>query len=643
MMMYSIQTKMIALVVATLIFILGLYSLLLYINTRKITVAGQEKHLSSLSVTAARDVALWLEAKKIEMATVADSISLMGDQKAFIIARLKLHAKNNPEYEMVFYADTLGNAFTSSGHTANIADRMYFKQALSTKRPVVSDPVISRQTNHPIIVIAAPVKNEEFSSGIVGGAVSLDYLSQRVSKIKVLKTGYAFVIKGDGTTIIHPDPSLILTHNIIKDPKIDPALLAAARKMIQGQAGLTQYTFRNVNKYVAYAPIPGMNWSLAINVPVKEVSAQLFPFNMLIILSPFLVIMVASALISFFLIIVIVRPIKGLKDMMSWVVAGNLDVRFVHPSRDEIGQLAASFNHMVQTIREGREKILQSEEKYRTLAESSLAGVYVLQEGKFCYANANTALYTGYTREELLNRPADQFVLPEDREKLIENRRAMLNGELSSPYELRIVSRQGEIRWIIETVVSIRYQGKPAVLGSCMDVTVHKQMAEKIEALSITDQLTGLFNRRGFLTLAEQQFKIAGRSQVRLMLLFADIDGLKRINDTLGHRQGDEAILEAATILKGTFRESDIVARMGGDEFVVLALGGSAAETADILSHRLQNLIATHNAHKNRDYEISLSIGIVYKEPGEPSSIDTLISQADALMYEQKNLKKSRR
>jgi diguanylate cyclase (GGDEF)-like protein/PAS domain S-box-containing protein len=639
-MMHSIQTKIIALVVATLIFILGLYSILIFTSTREITVANQEKHLMSLAMTTAGDVALWVDAKKREMATVADSLSLMGDKKASILARLKLHAKNNPEYEMVFYADSKGKAFTSSEFTASIADRKYFQQVLSTNSPVVSDPVISLQSNHPIVVIAAPVRNERSVSGVVGCTISLDSLSRRISKIKVLNTGYAFVIQGDGATIMHPDPGLILKHNIIKDRTMDPALQGAVRKMMQRQTGLTRYTYKNVRKYVAYTPIPGMDWSLAINTPVKEVSAQLLPINRLLILSPLFVIIVASALISYFLIILIVRPITGLKNLMSRVVDGELDVQMVHASRDEIGQLAASFNHMVQTIRESREKILQSEEKYRTLAESSFSGVYVLQDGKFCYTNSNTALYTGYTREELLNQDADQFVFPEDRAGLIENRKAMLDGKLSAPYELRIVSRQGEIRWIIETVVPISYQGKPAILGSCMDVTEQKQMDEKIKALSIRDPLTGLFNRRGFLALAEQQLKIAERTQTRLLLLFADLDGLKRINDTMGHLKGDEAIVEVAAILKDTFRKSDIIARMGGDEFVVL--GVSAAETTDILKNRLQNLIDTHNTRKNRDYEISLSVGIAYKEPGQPSSIDTLISEADALMYEEKNLKKSR-
>jgi len=308
--------------------------------------------------------------------------------------------------------------------------------------------------------------------------------------------------------------------------------------------------------------------------------------------------------------------------------------------RDSKGDIIA----VIECIRDNtdrkraEEALLAAETLYRTLAERSFAGVYVVQDSKFRYINSNAASFAGYTKDELQDREADQLVYPEDRESAKLNARAMLQGERNSPYEFRITSKKGEIRWIMETVTSILYQGRPAILGNSMDMTEHKKMEEQILALSITDQLTGLFNRRGFLTLAEKQLKVAERSQTSILLLFADLDGLKSINDTLGHQKGDEALTEAAEILKGVFRESDIIARTGGDEFVVLACGVSRADS-DILKVRLQQQIDAHNARQKKEYKISMSIGIVYKDPETPGSIDELISQADALMYEQKKRK----
>lgn len=171
-------------------------------------------------------------------------------------------------------------------------------------------------------------------------------------------------------------------------------------------------------------------------------------------------------------------------------------------------------------------------------------------------------------------------------------------------------------------------------------INSQKRMEAEIISLSITDYLTGLYNRRGFMTLAEQQIKMVGRTDKKslLLLLFADLDKMKSINDNLGHQKGDNALIEVASILKNVFRESDIIARIGGDEFAVLGL---VAEKSDIvaLESRLQEQIDLHNAYKNRDYTISLSVGIAYGDPENHDTIDELMSKADQLMYEQKRRK----
>jgi len=166
-------------------------------------------------------------------------------------------------------------------------------------------------------------------------------------------------------------------------------------------------------------------------------------------------------------------------------------------------------------------------------------------------------------------------------------------------------------------------------------INSHKRMAAEIISLSITDYLTGLYNRRGFMTLAEQQIKILERTKTRSLLLFADLDKMKSINDKLGHKKGDQALIEVASILKKVFRKSDIIARIGGDEFAVL---GIVAQKSDIgeFESRLQEQIDIHNAYKNRDYTISLSVGTACSDPEKHYSIDELMSRADNLMYEQK-------
>ena len=167
-------------------------------------------------------------------------------------------------------------------------------------------------------------------------------------------------------------------------------------------------------------------------------------------------------------------------------------------------------------------------------------------------------------------------------------------------------------------------------------INSNKRMAAEISTLSITDDLTGLYNRRGFITLAEQHLRIAERTKkMELLLLFADLDKMKSINDNLGHRKGDKALIEVASILKEVFRESDIIARVGGDEFAVLGIGATMNDWVGI-EIRLQHQIDLHNAIENRDYKISLSVGVAYSDLENNYSIDALMSRADTLMYEQK-------
>ncbi len=167
------------------------------------------------------------------------------------------------------------------------------------------------------------------------------------------------------------------------------------------------------------------------------------------------------------------------------------------------------------------------------------------------------------------------------------------------------------------------------------------QLQMALRAMSLVDDLTGLYNRRGFLTLARQQLKVADRMNKPASQIFVDLDGLKAVNDRYGHREGDLALLETADILKELFRDSDIIARIGGDEFVVLVLeSGARAET---FIDRVREKLSERNARGTRPFALSLSIGVAHYDPAAPCSIDDLLARADALMYIEKRNKRNPR
>jgi diguanylate cyclase (GGDEF)-like protein len=152
--------------------------------------------------------------------------------------------------------------------------------------------------------------------------------------------------------------------------------------------------------------------------------------------------------------------------------------------------------------------------------------------------------------------------------------------------------------------------------------------------LALTDDLTNLYNRRGFQALAERQLKLARRSERAMLLFFIDVNGLKRINDSFGHCEGDLTLKRTATILKNTFRDSDIIARLGGDEFAVLAVQASDRNENSIRA-RLHRCLNAVNAQEPR-FQLSISIGVARFDHRYPTSIRDLMAQADEAMYEQK-------
>ena len=159
--------------------------------------------------------------------------------------------------------------------------------------------------------------------------------------------------------------------------------------------------------------------------------------------------------------------------------------------------------------------------------------------------------------------------------------------------------------------------------------------------LALKDELTGFYNRRGFQALAERQLKLGHRSGRGMLLFFIDVDGLKLINDSFGHAEGDRALRRTAETLKKTFRDSDVIARLGGDEFAVLAIEAAGHSEATITA-RLQRYLQTINA-REAQCKISLSVGVARFDHRNPASLAELMAQADLAMYEDKRARSNSR
>ncbi len=329
---------------------------------------------------------------------------------------------------------------------------------------------------------------------------------------------------------------------------------------------------------------------------------------------------------------------------------------------DFMGEFSKAFNAMVVLLEE-REQNLKDEIARRRQAEADLqrerdllvAGPVVTfrwgiaDDGPVEYVSPNIAEF-GYPAEEFMTGrrtysslidPADfDWVLADGNDKA----RTGLDGWTQ---EYRIVDANGETRWIRDYTHAVRgTDGEvTAYEGYIMDVTAQKeaesalrQREEQLRMLSLTDDLTGLYNRRGLFALGEHVMRSARRRGRGLGVIYIDVDGLKAINDRFGHAQGDDALRAVADIVQGSTRESDVAGRIGGDEFVILAEDGR--EITDEIVNRIGRRVAGLNRRSERPFRLSLSIGAVTWEAGEIVTLQELIERADQCMYDAKRAKR---
>ncbi len=300
--------------------------------------------------------------------------------------------------------------------------------------------------------------------------------------------------------------------------------------------------------------------------------------------------------------------------------------------------------HIAEQERMSR-ALQETQEHFRNAFDYAAIGMALVStQGSWLRVNRSLCDILGYAEKELLRSNFQAITHADDVRNDLANLYQLLQGETPTcQVEKRYVHKGGQIVWALNSVSLVldAKENPDHFIFQIQDISERKRAEAALHSLSLIDELTGLYNRRGFLAVAEQHLATIPRSDKVSAILYADLDGLKVINDSMGHLEGDRALIRTAEIFKETFRTSDIVARLGGDEFVVLAALGPD-ETAELLISRLQEKLSASNAQRVRPYDLSVSIGVANVDAESRRSIEELLVQADQAMYANKRHKRSR-
>ena len=336
-------------------------------------------------------------------------------------------------------------------------------------------------------------------------------------------------------------------------------------------------------------------------------------------------------------------PIMAIVYFTYWTYMKNVEVAAAQAEQarrhvEELNRHIAEQERISKALRE-------TEEHFRTAFDYAAIGMALVSpQGAWLRVNRSLCNLLGHTERELLKTNFQAVTHPDDIGSDLANLYRLLQSETPTcQVEKRYVHRDGEVVWALNSVSLVRDADDKSAhfIFQIQDITERKRAEAALHSLSLIDELTGLYNRRGFLAVTEQHVAAILRDNKVPIVVYADLDGLKEINDSFGHPEGDRALASAAEILKETFRSSDILARLGGDEFVALA-AIAQDESAELLTRRLQEQFDASNALNGRPYDLSVSVGVAHFEDEDRYSIEDLMAQADRAMYEDKRRKPSR-
>lgn len=527
------------------------------------------------------------------------------------------------DFQLIIMSDKNGEYRSSQGKSGNIKERGYFSPVMKGET-VVSEPVISKSTGLPIIVIAAPIKNDIGQVvGLIGGTVELSKITDIVNSEEFGETGYAYMIDKEGVFIAHPETDKILTFNTLEDGS--DSLKELSEKMLSGQSDQSTYEFEDIKKIAEYAPMKSTGWPIAVTTNYDEIMKGVFRLrNSMVIIS--LIIVLSIGAILFIIIGKTIKPILNMAKVTKEVAIGDLTVRVDEKNKDEIGILAQNFNSMIDymrdLIREMKELGLQvavtseemkistdeaskvSEQVATTISElakgaidqaestkegSSMVNGLILELGKIL-DNVNNSQELTVNAKATVDKGVK--ILEYQEEKMGANKLATINvgNEIVS-----LAEKSGQIGQIVELISNIAEQTNLLALNAA------------IEAARAGEQ------GKGFAVVAEEVRKLAeesGKASQEISGLIKEIQtgvdsAVKEMKNT------EKIVLEQENAVKDTISAFndilDSVERVTINIEAVSKMCKDANDNSQIVSHNINNIATITEESASGTEEVAAS------------------------------------
>jgi len=555
--------------------------------------------------------------------------------------------RDNPQYTTIYAADRDGRMYANALPFSSISIKQsnYFQEAVRTKSFSAGNYFIGKITGRAVQPFAFPVTDSGGRvTGVVAVSLDLEKYGRGFEKITQLPKGSTLNLLDRNYTRLYRYPDNERYIGQADLPEIIRQLSKGPREGVFTAVGVDGT--RRIFAYRQFFLEGGSSPYAYLRVGIPEEQALAFA-RKCFLRNLVLVSLVAAVLTAWLLAhLLIVRRLDRLVDASMKVGQGDFSTRTgLDHEGGELGQLARSFDEMAQSLeqkerdrRQAVEALRESEIKFKSYAEQAIVGVYLLQDEVFKYVNPKFAEMFGYTVEECLKDMSfKNLVYTEDLAIVTEQvgKRTAVKDDFVH-YFFRGVKKNGQIFDVEVYGSSSIHEGRLAAAGTILDITERRRAEEEIKRLATHDALTDLPTMRLVRDRLKIAISLAQRNQTMLAVMFIDLDDFKEVNDTLGHEAGDYVLKQVAGRMLGCVRSSDTVARVGGDEFLIIANDIHIPKIAEQIAGKVINIVSSPIVFNGGQASVGASIGIALY-PNDGQDIDQLIKQADKAMYRAKN------